>query len=49
VEVYLDQPAVAAHKTTAHYLRWRDAMADLMAEPRVGVAYSNVSPSDSDW
>jgi autoinducer 2-degrading protein len=49
VEVYLDQPAVAAHKTTAHYLRWRDAVADLMAEPRVGVAYSNVSPSDSDW
>ena len=49
VEVYRDQPAVAAHKTTAHYLRWRDAVADLMAELRVGVAYSNLSPSDSDW
>ena len=49
VEVYRDQTAVAAHKTTAHYLRWRDAMADLMAEPRVGVAYSNVSPSDTEW
>jgi autoinducer 2-degrading protein len=49
VEVYRDQPAVGAHKTTAHYLRWRDAVADLMAEPRVGVAYSNVSPSDREW
>jgi (4S)-4-hydroxy-5-phosphonooxypentane-2,3-dione isomerase len=49
VEVYRDESAVAAHKTTAHYLRWRDAVADLMAEPRVGVAYSNVSPSDSEW
>ena len=44
VEIYRDQAAVAAHKTTAHYLRWRDAVADLMAEPRVGVVYSNVSP-----
>jgi (4S)-4-hydroxy-5-phosphonooxypentane-2,3-dione isomerase len=49
VEVYRDQTAVTAHKTTAHYLRWRDAVADLMAEPRVGVAYSNVSPSDNEW
>jgi quinol monooxygenase YgiN len=49
VEVYRDQAAVAAHKTTAHYLRWRDGVADCMAEPRVGVAYSNVSPVDSAW
>jgi autoinducer 2-degrading protein len=49
VEVYRDEPAVAAHKTTAHYLRWRDAVADLMAGPRVGVAYANVSPSDDQW
>ncbi len=49
VEIYRDQAAVAAHKTTKHYLRWRDAVADLMAEPRVGVMYSNVSPDDSEW
>jgi (4S)-4-hydroxy-5-phosphonooxypentane-2,3-dione isomerase len=49
VEVYRDQDAVAAHKTTPHYLRWRDGVADCMAEPRVGVAYSNVSPADSAW
>jgi (4S)-4-hydroxy-5-phosphonooxypentane-2,3-dione isomerase len=49
VEVYRDDTAVAAHKTTAHYLRWRDAVADFMAVPRVGVTYSNVSPDDSEW
>jgi (4S)-4-hydroxy-5-phosphonooxypentane-2,3-dione isomerase len=49
VEVYRDETAVAAHKTTAHYLRWRDAVADLLADPRVGVTYSNVSPADDEW
>ena len=49
VEVYRDQHAVAAHKTTTHYLRWREAVADLMAAPRVGVTYTNVSPPDGSW
>lgn len=49
VEVYRDQHAVAAHKTTVHYLRWREAVAELMAEPRVGVTYTNVSPPDAQW
>lgn len=33
-EVYEDETAFAAHQKTAHYLAWRDAVADLMAEPR---------------
>jgi quinol monooxygenase YgiN len=49
VEVYRDQDAVAAHKTSAHYQRWREAVAGLMAEPRVGVMYTNVSPEDDGW
>jgi quinol monooxygenase YgiN len=49
VEVYRDQHSVAAHKTTEHYLRWREAVTDLMAEPRVGVMYTNVSPGDAEW
>jgi len=49
IEVYRDQHAVAAHKTTAHYLRWREAVADLMAEPRIGITYTNVSPDDRHW
>jgi (4S)-4-hydroxy-5-phosphonooxypentane-2,3-dione isomerase len=34
VEVYRDPDAAAAHKATAHYATWRDAVADLMARPR---------------
>lgn len=35
-EAYRTPEAVAAHKETAHYLAWRDAVAPLMAEPRRG-------------
>ncbi len=35
-EVFLDDDAAAAHKTTAHYLAWRDRVAPMMAEPRHG-------------
>jgi len=36
VEVYRTEDAPAAHKATAHYARWRDTVAPMMAEPRVG-------------
>ena len=49
VEIYRDEAAAAAHKDTAHYLTWRDSVADMMAEPRRGVKYVNVSPDDSGW
>ncbi len=49
VEVYRDAAAVAAHKETAHYLAWRDAVAPLMAEPRSAVKYVNVFPDDDAW
>lgn len=49
VEVYRDAAAVAAHKETAHYLTWRDAVAGLMAEPRTAVKYANVFPADDAW
>lgn len=48
-EVYRDLEAAIAHKMTAHYLTWRDAVAPLMAEPRVGVVYANVSPDEEGW
>lgn len=37
-EVFADEDAVAFHKTTAHYQRWRDTVADYMAEPRSAVS-----------
>jgi (4S)-4-hydroxy-5-phosphonooxypentane-2,3-dione isomerase len=49
VEVYRTPDAPAAHKQTAHYLRWRDAVADLMAEPRTSARYVNVFPDDQGW
>lgn len=49
VEVYRDADAAAAHKQTAHYAAWRDAVADLMAEPRRGVRYRNLAPGEDGW
>ncbi|HVV50156.1 MAG TPA: antibiotic biosynthesis monooxygenase, partial [Polyangia bacterium] len=34
VEVYRSAEAPAAHKATAHYAAWSEAVAGLMAEPR---------------
>ena len=49
VEVYRDVEATASHKATAHYAKWRDAVADMMAEPRSSVKFSNVFPEDVAW
>jgi (4S)-4-hydroxy-5-phosphonooxypentane-2,3-dione isomerase len=49
LEAYRTADAPAAHKETAHYKRWRDAVADLMAEPRTSVRYTNVFPDDHGW
>ena len=42
VEVYKIADAPTAHKATAHYAKWRDTVADLMAEPRTSVKYGEV-------
>ena len=44
LEVYRDAQAPAAHKETAHYLAWRDAVAPLMASPRVRHEYDDLVP-----
>ena len=49
VEVYRTPDDPARHKETAHYQKWRDTVADMMAEPRNGVRYANVFPDDSGW
>jgi quinol monooxygenase YgiN len=49
VEVYRDAAAPGRHKETAHYAAWRDAVAEMMAEPRSSVKYSNVFPADEGW
>jgi (4S)-4-hydroxy-5-phosphonooxypentane-2,3-dione isomerase len=42
IEAYRTADAPAAHKATAHYARWRDGAADMMAEPRSSVKYESV-------
>jgi autoinducer 2-degrading protein len=38
-EAYETPAEAARHKETAHYLKWRAAVADWMAQPRQGVVY----------
>ncbi len=49
VEAYRTPAAPAAHKETAHYATWRDAVAPMMAEPRTSVKFGNVFPADDQW
>jgi len=44
-EAYASADDAAAHKQTAHYLNWRDTVADMMAEPRVGMPYNGLYPT----
>ncbi len=48
-EVYRTADDVLKHKETAHYLIWRDTVADMMAEPRNGVPYKNLFPGEEGW
>ena len=49
VEVYRTPEDASRHKETAHYPVWRDAVAEMMAEPRTSVRYVNVFPEDAGW
>jgi len=43
-EAYQSEQDAAAHKQTSHYLAWRDAVADMMAQPREGINYIGLLP-----
>ena len=49
VEVYKTDKASFAHKETAHYTKWRDTVAEMMAEARQGIKYKNIYPEDANW
>lgn len=49
-EAFESEEAVAAHKETAHYQKWRDTVADWMSQPRRGEKHIVVSPHEkSQW
>ena len=49
VEIYRDADAPAAHKATAHYAAWRDAVEPMMASPRSSTKYVEVWPEEFRW
>ena len=49
VEIYRTAEDPARHKETSHYKKWRNAVADMMAEPRTNLKYSNIFPGEQGW
>ncbi|MHC4715460.1 MAG: putative quinol monooxygenase [Planctomycetota bacterium] len=41
-EVYRTKDDFTAHQQTDHYLRWRETVADWMAQPRQGVKHDSI-------
>lgn len=44
-EAYATEAAAAAHKETAHYEQWREAVAPWMAQPRQGIKHHLLYPN----
>lgn len=44
-EAYESEATAAAHKETAHYLKWRDTVAPMMAQPREGIKHQLLFPT----
>ncbi len=49
VEVYRTSEDPGRHKETAHYQKWRETVAEMMAEPRTSIKYTNVFPDEQGW
>jgi (4S)-4-hydroxy-5-phosphonooxypentane-2,3-dione isomerase len=49
VEIYRSEEDAGRHKETSHYQVWRDTVAEMMAEPRQGIKYQNLFPTDEEW
>ncbi|MFN8450570.1 MAG: hypothetical protein U0521_18780 [Anaerolineae bacterium] len=49
IEVYRTPADADLHKQTAHYQKWRETVAAMMAEPRVGIKYASIYPEDDGW
>jgi quinol monooxygenase YgiN len=49
IEAYKTSDAPLAHKQTAHYAAWRDAVAEMMAKPRESQKYETVFPEELRW
>ncbi len=43
-EAYETEDAIAAHKETLHYMKWRDTVAPWMDKPREGIKHKLLFP-----
>ncbi len=43
-EAYRSENDAQAHKQTAHYMRWRETVANWMASPREGITFNGLFP-----
>ncbi|MGQ9595884.1 MAG: putative quinol monooxygenase [Thermoproteota archaeon] len=48
-EVYKNTEGFKGHQQTEHYLKWKERVADWMAQPRQGMRYFSIFPEDQDW
>ena len=48
-EVYTSEEEFKNHQQTEHYFKWRETVADWMAQARQGVKHYSVFPVDEDW
>ena len=46
LEAYRTTEGPAQHQATPHYIKWRDSVATMMAEPRTKAVYQNRHPDD---
>lgn len=49
MEVYRTADDPARHKETQHYATWRDVVAEMMAEPRSSIKYTEIFPPIDGW
>ena len=47
-EVYQSKDDFTAHQQTGHYLRWKDAVAEAMAQPRQGIKHHSLFFGDGN-
>ena len=47
-EIYKSDDAIAYHRTTEHYQKWRDTVADMMEIPREAIQGFPLCPSEEE-
>ena len=47
-EVYRSKEDFAAHQQTPHYVRWKETVADWMAQPRQGIRHRAIFYGDGE-